>query len=156
MNALMIYFAGNGQGFHDHDYVLLFLVIIFGSVAAIGNMTAKIAVQRDWAKALFEGNSEGLAKFNATMKAIDLSGLILSPVLVGLSMDFAGVGFTALLIPLVYLAAYPMEICLLQQVYDSNPALQDEREREVKSPEQTAADADKGNKIMCPGLRPQF
>ena len=110
MNWMMIYFTTNNQGFHDHDYVLLVFVILFGSAAAVGNMAAKIAVQRDWAKVLFEGDSEGLAHFNATMKAIDLSGLILSPVLVGVSMDIAGVGVTALVIPLFYAFAYPIEV----------------------------------------------
>ena len=43
MNWMMIYFTTNNQGFHDHDYVLLVFVILFGSAAAVGNMAAKIA-----------------------------------------------------------------------------------------------------------------
>jgi len=128
MNWIMIYSTSGDQGFHSHDYVLLVMVVMFGSVAAVGNMAAKIAVQRDWAKVLFEGDSEGLAQFNATMKAIDLSGLILSPMLVGLCMDFAGVGTTALAIPIAYALAYPVEVtptlehssrplCLIPPVY---------------------------------------
>jgi len=129
MNAFMIFYAVGNQGDLESQVSLglLVMVILCGSTAAVGNMAAKISLQRDWAKVLYAGDSEALATFNAVMKAIDLSALVVAPVLVGVCMDLLGVVPTALLIPVVYLVAYPVEVLLLRHVYRMNPSLQEAR-----------------------------
>jgi len=125
------------QAFHAHDYFLLFLVIAFGSTAAVGNVAAKIAIQRDWAKVLYIDDSTGLAKFNAIMKAIELTGLILAPILVGVVSDLAGIQSAAILIPCLYAAAYLPEIFFLRNVYNANPGLQMQKETATEGEEET-------------------
>ena len=103
-------------------WVLVSVAIISGSLSSVGALGATLSVEREWVKALSAGDSTSLASMNASMKRIDLTCLIASPIGVGLLMTWrmdAAVGGVLLW----NLLAWWPECRLLHRAMDSSPVL---------------------------------
>jgi iron-regulated transporter 1 len=102
---------------------LVVLAIAAGAASSAGAAGAGVSVEREWTRALADGDAAALAEMNATMKRIDLLCLIGAPIGAGALLARsagAAVGATAAW----SLAAWLPECWLLRRAQAASPALQ--------------------------------
>lgn len=109
-------------------WVATCITIACGSISSVGAMGSTLAVEREWAKALCQGDSAALAALNSGMRRIDLTCLIVAPVAVGFLMTFGGSRAAVAAICLWNLVVWVPEVALLSYSVRQTPNL---REGEV-------------------------
>lgn len=82
---LAIYFGLLSQGVWPQEITEAVppITIIFAVIANLASVGTKIAVEKDWVVVIAGGNSDKLAKMNATFRTIDLLCLLVAPLLAG-------------------------------------------------------------------------
>ncbi|KAK9817605.1 hypothetical protein WJX74_011025 [Apatococcus lobatus] len=65
------------------------LLIALGSISSLGALGATVSVEKEWTKALCQGDSKRLSQVNAGMRRIDLSCSIAAPIAAGFLMTMA-------------------------------------------------------------------
>eukprot|EP01025_Chloroclados_australasicus_P023527 TRINITY_DN23824_c1_g1_i3.p1 TRINITY_DN23824_c1_g1~~TRINITY_DN23824_c1_g1_i3.p1 ORF type:complete len:645 (-),score=40.50 TRINITY_DN23824_c1_g1_i3:1290-3224(-) len=116
-------------GLTMHGYGLCFAIgmIIFSVFGRLGLSALQISVGRDWTKALFFDDPQELARLNSGMMSIDLTSLLVAPILSGALMtyigDTAGVIFLGTYNAIVWI----IEIAALKTAITITPRLQFKR-----------------------------
>lgn len=111
-------------------YTAVCIAIISGSLSSVAAMGASLEVERNMPKIISSlSNEDGtcsdtLAIMNARMKAIDLTCLIASPILIGVIMSYSGsVVWACVCLLLWNMVAWFPECWLIKLAIDSCPAL---------------------------------
>jgi len=103
-------------------WALMCVAILAGCSASVGAQGATLSVEREWTKVLCGAEHSALAAVNATMKRIDLTCLIASPIFVGLLLAWKPA--VAVAAVMAYnLAAWAPECALLARAQAASPAL---------------------------------
>lgn len=119
-------------------------VLATGALAGVGASGSSLSVEQDWVVALCGEDSQTLSRLNSAMRAVDLSCLLLAPLVASLLLQYAGT-WVALLVFAGYNAvAFFPENLLLKQAQASSLALQaprKDKEEEGGSPTSSASTA---------------
>ncbi|BFZ01025.1 hypothetical protein BsWGS_04064 [Bradybaena similaris] len=103
------------------------LIIVLGTAAFLAHIANTISVERDWVVEICAGCEDRLASMTATMRAIDLTAMIVAPIATGQIMTAASSKTGALFIAGWNLVSFFVEYTLLLKVYYSVPALQKDK-----------------------------
>ena len=99
------------------------IAIAFSTLAYLASVACQLTVVKDWVPTLCREDRIKLTQTNATLKRIDLSTAILSPLLAGAAMEFISPWTGGLVVMLWNVVSSPLEIYLLYRVYKMNPML---------------------------------
>lgn len=99
------------------------VVIFVAMVANLAAVGSKIVVEKDWIVVIARGDNNRLAQINSVFRTIDLTCLVLSPMVAGLLFDFISTGFTAVFIACWNVVSVCFEYWLLAQIYKDFPGL---------------------------------
>ncbi|KAK9815567.1 hypothetical protein WJX72_006024 [[Myrmecia] bisecta] len=94
----------------------------------LGALGSTLSVEKEWTRALCQGDSAALARLNSGMRRIDLTCLIAAPIAAGLVMTYFGTPWAILLITAWNLAAWFPECWLLTYAQRQAPGLRREKE----------------------------
>ncbi|OWF35570.1 solute carrier family 40 member 1-like isoform X2 [Mizuhopecten yessoensis] len=134
------------QGLADLSYAVIIVISIIGNLASEGR---KIAVERDWVVVICGQDKDLLASMTSFLRTIDLTTLILAPVVTGQIIAFTVIGYGALFIAAWNLVSVVIEYIFVLKVYEKVPAL-----RAVKNKDRKAVDkgpSDKESPLMDEG-----
>lgn len=123
----------------DQTYQMVFwglaaLVMLFGALSSAGSMGISISVERKMVKALCKDDGSMLGSINSGMRAIDLTSLLLAPMLAGVLMTFCGQPIAVLVLCGYTTAAWLPELQLLSAAHKRSAAL-----RAANAPQEQAA-----------------
>ena len=105
------------------SYMVSAIVIIVATVANLSAVGSKIVVEKDWIVVIADGDNNRLANINAVFRTVDLTCLVLSPMVAGLLFDFVGISFTAALIAGWNIVSVCVECYMLVLIYKQYPGL---------------------------------
>eukprot|EP01026_Neomeris_dumetosa_P000523 TRINITY_DN10131_c0_g1_i1.p1 TRINITY_DN10131_c0_g1~~TRINITY_DN10131_c0_g1_i1.p1 ORF type:complete len:295 (+),score=30.00 TRINITY_DN10131_c0_g1_i1:102-986(+) len=113
-------------GLHVESLRLVFSIgLIFFSVCGrLGLQGSIISVARDWTKALFFSDPEALAKLNSGMMAVDLTCLLVAPILSGALMGFLGDSAAVVFLGGYNALVWIIEVVTLKIAINIMPSLQ--------------------------------
>uniref|UniRef100_A0A915K8Q4 Solute carrier family 40 member n=1 Tax=Romanomermis culicivorax TaxID=13658 RepID=A0A915K8Q4_ROMCU len=97
--------------------------IFLCAVSTLASCGTKICISKDWVVVMSNGNKELLADINAWMVRLDLTSMILSPLIAGQIMTSFGQAAGCLYIALWNLLSFIVEYFVLRSIYYSCPAL---------------------------------
>uniref|UniRef100_A0A914VPH1 Solute carrier family 40 member n=1 Tax=Plectus sambesii TaxID=2011161 RepID=A0A914VPH1_9BILA len=103
--------------------ILISSAIFLCSVSTLASLGTKIAITKDWVVAMSADDGNKLADMNAMMLRIDLTAMILSPLIAGQLMTSISVVAGCLFIAVWNICSWGVEFWLLNTVYRSVPAL---------------------------------
>ncbi|XP_060081691.1 solute carrier family 40 member 1-like [Ylistrum balloti] len=127
------------QGLADLSYAIIIIFSIIGNLASEGR---KIAVERDWIVVICGRDKDLLASMTSFLRSIDLTTLILAPVVTGQIIAFTVIGYGALFIAAWNLVSVVIEYVFVLKVYEEVPALRAVKNKGRKSIEEEPADKD--------------
>lgn len=104
-------------------WVVSVVVILIGTLANLASVGSKIVVEKDWIVVIAGGDNNKLAQMNSVFRTLDLSCLILAPILAGMLFDYVSYSFTALFIAGWNLVSVCLEYALLVKIYRQHPEL---------------------------------
>eukprot|EP00053_Salpingoeca_punica_P015096 m.138064 g.138064 ORF g.138064 m.138064 type:complete len:639 (+) comp16624_c0_seq1:173-2089(+) len=134
LSVILILILLHNEDVHDGKFwFLVVLIIALGSISELASLAGTLSVEKDWVVVITNNNEELLAHTNSVLRRIDLACKILAPILVGLTMTFAGTVAGAILIGVWNIASAPPEYILLNWVYRSYPELH-HREAKPRGP----------------------
>ncbi|KAG2435780.1 hypothetical protein HXX76_006976 [Chlamydomonas incerta] len=119
---------------------LIWVLTVLGAASSAGSTGVQIAVEREAVKALCGDDAGALASTNATMRAIDLTALLLAPLAAGVLMTAAGPFAAAAAMSAYCCLAYIPEVLLLGAAFRAAPALM--RPKATSAAAAAAADAE--------------
>jgi iron-regulated transporter 1 len=127
LSSLVIQTAADGST-HTHTPgwigLAYFFILCMGAVAKIASTAAKLSLHKDWVPVMAASNTDRLTNLNSSMRRIDLTANILSPLLVGL-VSWGSSPATAVAVVGVWAAvSLFVELRLVGRVYDRTAALQ--------------------------------
>eukprot|EP00198_Chlamydomonas_reinhardtii_P002615 XP_001691951.1 predicted protein [Chlamydomonas reinhardtii] len=102
---------------------LIWVLTVLGAASSAGSTGVQIAVEREAVKALCGDDAGALASTNATMRAIDLTALLLAPLVAGVLMTAAGPFVAAAAMSAYCGGAYIPEVFFLGAAFRAAPAL---------------------------------
>lgn len=103
--------------------VVAVIIIVVADVANLASLGSKIVVEKDWIVVIAGDDQSRLAQMNAVFRTIDLTALILSPMLAGILLDFVSNAFGAIFIAGWNVISVFFEFALLILIYRENPDL---------------------------------
>uniref|UniRef100_A0A914WA28 Solute carrier family 40 member n=1 Tax=Plectus sambesii TaxID=2011161 RepID=A0A914WA28_9BILA len=103
--------------------ILIVSAIFLCSVSTLASLGTKIAITKDWVVAMSDHDRNKLAEMNAMMLRIDLTAMILSPLIAGQLMTSVSVVAGCLFITAWNICSWGVEYWLLNSVYRSAPVL---------------------------------
>ncbi|KAK9817604.1 hypothetical protein WJX74_011025 [Apatococcus lobatus] len=106
------------------------LLIALGSISSLGALGATVSVEKEWTKALCQGDSKRLSQVNAGMRRIDLSCSIAAPIAAGFLMTMASTRAAVMVISLWNAAACLPECLLLGHALKHSAALRAPKEHQ--------------------------
>ncbi|CAG5128908.1 unnamed protein product [Candidula unifasciata] len=109
------------------------LIIVLGTAAFLAHIANTITVERDWVVEICDRDEDRLASMTATMRAIDLTAMIVAPIATGQIMTAASSKIGALFIAGWNVLSFFVEYVLLLKVYYSVPALQKDKDASTES-----------------------
>ncbi|KAG2451247.1 hypothetical protein HYH02_003854 [Chlamydomonas schloesseri] len=121
---------------------LIWVLTVLGAASSAGSTGVQIAVEREAVKALCGDDAGALAAINATMRAIDLTALLLAPLAAGVLMTAAGPFAAAAAMSAYCCLAYIPEVLLLAAAFRAAPALMRPKATAVAAAAAAAADAE--------------
>lgn len=121
------------QGLADLAYAVIIIISIIGNLASEGR---KIAVERDWIVVICGRDKDMLASMTSFLRSIDLTTLILAPVVTGQIIAFTVIGYGALFIAAWNLVSVVVEYIFIMKVYEEVPALRAVKNKDGKSVEE--------------------
>lgn len=125
--ALLVFITSRPDYFTAWDGWALVLaeagVILTASVAQIGTLGSKLAIEKDWILVICGQDKTQLAKMNSVLRTVDLSTEVLAPVIVGAVMTSAGLAVGGLVIAGWNVGSLVVEYGLLHHLFHSNPDL---------------------------------
>ena len=99
------------------------LVILISAVANLASVGCKITIEKDWIVIMADGSEERLAQMNAVFRTIDLTCLIVAPMIAGFLFDFASTQIAAATIAAWNVLSVCLEYYLILIIYRDFPAL---------------------------------
>ncbi|XP_033762325.1 solute carrier family 40 member 1-like isoform X2 [Pecten maximus] len=130
------------QGLADLSYAVIIIISIIGNLASEGR---KIAVERDWIVVICGRDKDLLASMTSFLRSIDLTTLILAPVVTGQIIAFTVIGYGALFIAAWNLVSVVIEYIFIVKVYEEVPALKAVKNKDRGSVEEPT---DKNSPLM--------
>ncbi|CAK0739466.1 hypothetical protein CVIRNUC_001168 [Coccomyxa viridis] len=120
-------FVASYLGLGSFLYWACVLALIFvAAVSSIGCQGSSLSVEREWTKALCQGDSASLAGLNAGMRRIDLTCVIASPIMAGLLMTFGSIRLAIAGILMWNMLAWWPECRLLELAQQLSPVLREQ------------------------------
>lgn len=121
-------------------WCLVGITILAGALSSIGSTGATIAVEKDWAQAMWGHEPRQLSIINSRLRGIDLGCQLLAPLASGVLMTLAGPVAAVACILAFTLAAWLPEAELLRRTHDSWPSLRRPRAKQqhLEPPHQPA------------------
>lgn len=117
------------------DYVLLAILIVFACAEKLCGMMNLVAVERDWAVVMAEGDETVLGNLNATIRRIDLACKLGGPFAIAI-LD----GYSTRIAILANLAtnalSLPVEWYAIEKVFNAIPALKEQKSSASHVPQQ--------------------
>ena len=104
-------------------WIVISSVILISILANLACVGSKIIIEKDWIVIITEGDESHLASTNATLTTIDLTALVLSPMLSGCLFHFANGEVVALVIGIWNIISIFIEYYLLKSIYNDHPKL---------------------------------
>ena len=122
--------------------VLFFSCALIGSLSDLSSMVTSVARTKDWCLVVARGEKLPLERINSMMRRLDMVSLIVSPVLFGLILTFAGYKIGAIVVCLWNVFSLVPEYICIHYVYNNTKELhitkleqelkiKEEREREL-------------------------
>ncbi|BDA48594.1 Solute carrier family 40 member 1 [Coccomyxa sp. Obi] len=122
-SAMVASLPGTGEALF---WTCILLTIGVGSASSVGCQGSALSVEREWTKALCQGDSGALALLNAGMRRIDLTCLIASPIMAGLLLTYGNLQIAIIAIVAWNLCAWLPECWLLRRAQNSFTALREQ------------------------------
>ena len=97
--------------------LLMLIAVVFGALSSVASVGNKVAIERDWPKAICGADSVRLARMNSKFRAIDLACSMFLPIASGMLMMSFGVRYAALALAAWSLLACVPEALLLRRAY---------------------------------------
>ena len=111
------------DSFNDTAHIIVAVaIILINCVAYLASVGSKIVVEKDWIVVIAGEDRNRLANINSVFRTIDLTCLILAPLLAGVLFDVS-LKFTAIFIGGWNLVSVIFEYLLLISIYRSYPDL---------------------------------
>lgn len=86
--------AAEGKRAPAHIWILFAAIILLGSILKLSTIGISVAIERDWASSIADGNSDRLNTINTMIRRIDLSSKLLGPLFVSLLTTVASYPFS--------------------------------------------------------------
>ncbi|GAV02538.1 hypothetical protein RvY_13086-1 [Ramazzottius varieornatus] len=105
--------------------------LLFAVLADCGRVAMNIIVEKDWVVVIAAGNKSHLADMNATIRRIDLTCQILSPIIIAQIMTFSAHYVGTIVVSAWNLLSMFAEYFILLKIYHAVPALADPKATKV-------------------------
>jgi iron-regulated transporter 1 len=102
--------------------IVAILIIVINCVANLASLGSKIVVEKDWIVVIAGEDTNRLASINSVFRTIDLTCLVLAPLLAGILFDVS-LKLTAVFIGAWNLISVCLEYFLLVRIYHEYPDL---------------------------------
>ncbi|KDQ53177.1 hypothetical protein JAAARDRAFT_197661 [Jaapia argillacea MUCL 33604] len=113
-------------------WVLFALIVLAGCVLKLSTIGISVAIERDWATTIAEGNNDRLTTLNTILRRIDLLCKLLAPLFVSLLTTTASYSFSVAFFLAFGLVTMVFEFVWIQVVYRRLPSLATEEEQKRK------------------------
>ena len=104
-------------------WVIPSAVIFVSAIANLASIGSKITVEKDWIVIISENDDDLLAKMNATFRTIDLTCLVIAPMMAGFVFAWTSTEIAAGVIAVWNLTSVFVEYYLLKVIYDKVPKI---------------------------------
>jgi iron-regulated transporter 1 len=107
----------------DEKWYFFAGITFFAIFARLATVSSEVAVQRDWAVLLSAGDKDVLSRLNASLRRINLTSKVLSPIFVGVVTEAWSTRGAVLMVAVWNVLSLPVEYALIKRVYTAFPEL---------------------------------